>query len=96
MDELTSLSVVADCPIVAGRSKSRNEVVGAVQFSKRRGSSRVDGARLQISEDGAGGKIVIGVLVEENIDPLSLEITHSWVLAIGINRVLLGDIAEEL
>ena len=90
MDELASLSVVADCPVVAGWSKPRDEVVGAVQFSKRRCSSFVDGAWLEISKDGAGGKLVVGVLVEEHVDPLSLEITHSWLLTVGIDRMLLG------
>jgi hypothetical protein len=66
VNQLSTLSVMALGPVVAGAGLAKDEVVGAEELSERSSTDSVHGSGLQIDEDGTGNELVSGGLLIVN------------------------------
>jgi len=95
IDYLSSLGVVPDPKIIARTTFSVNKIVWIKKCPICRGSNRIDGSALQISEDGSCEMPTLCVFIEVYIRSLELKIWLTFVLTQGVDSVLFGDVLPE-
>ena len=93
---ITSSPVHSFGPVAACWPHADYKIIRVVGFAEGRGSGGIDASGLEIYKDGAKSKAIIGVLIEEDAYALSLVIVFSYVFAVLVDVVLLGEGLEEL
>lgn len=96
VNKLGTLGVVALGPVVAGTALAKDEVVRAEELAKGTGADGVDGAGLQVDEDGAGDVLVARGLVVVDVDALELQVRVTVVDTGVVDAVLVADNLPEL
>ena len=72
VNKLSTLSVVALCPVVARTRLAKDEVVGTEELAEGTGTDGVHGARLEIDEDGTRYELVARGLWRVSVEVLMM------------------------
>ncbi|CAA6662650.1 unnamed protein product [Spirodela intermedia] len=96
IDELSSLGVVALCPVIPGAILTENEVIWAEDLAIGACAEAIHGAGLEVKEHSAGHVAASAGLVVVDVDPLQLQVGLADVPAGGVDAVLIADHLPEL
>mmetsp|Transcript_50734 Transcript_50734/g.69608 ORF Transcript_50734/g.69608 Transcript_50734/m.69608 type:complete len:229 (+) Transcript_50734:847-1533(+) len=90
INELSTFSVMALSPVVAGARLTEDEVIRAEDLAEGTRADGVHGARLEVHKDGARDVAATSRLIVVDVDALELQIRITMVGAGRVNAVLIG------